>query len=72
MDKAPDVETKYLDGLMGERKKIKIYIHNGYCFEGKILEHDESVILLEETLGPDKKRDRLIYKVGVSNVVPFS
>ena len=56
-------EHDFIEKLKNEEDIVKIYFVNGICLEGKIISHDENVIIIESKIAI-----QCIYKTNVTSM----
>ena len=60
------LQTALINEIIESKLYVTVYLTNGVQLRGTILNHDETVIVLEE-----EHRCKIIYKHALSTIVPF-
>lgn len=63
MDKSDVVEVKRLMKAVGDRRKVKIYVTNGFQINAEIVDFDDVCIVVKED-----GKEKLIYKSAISTI----
>lgn len=56
-------EYEFLENLKDNEDIVKIYFVNGICLEGKIISHDDNVIVIESKIST-----QYIYKSNITSI----
>ncbi len=65
MNMKQQIQDKYLERLRRERQTVTLITTNGYQARGKIIGHDQYIVVLDGRDG-----QQLTYKHAISTIVP--
>ena len=60
------LQTAIIDEIIENKVPVTVFLTNGVQLRGTIINHDDTVIVLEE-----EHRCKIIYKHTLSTIVPF-
>lgn len=65
MQRISVLENEVLDEIISKKVPVTVYIMNGFQYRGLILNHDDSVVIIEA----EGKR-QMVYKHAISTISP--